>query len=120
MSTAAGYFSLSLVYGLVAICVLLIPVVFVNYRIVFQSALLCPVLLQCGILWSALAPDPQTRRVRRAPRIMLCVASFVSLFLLGVALINPIQYLANECPAVWNHSANASSLDVTMEYVRQH
>lgn len=117
MSTQAGYFGLSLVYGLVAICVLLTPVVFVNYRVTFQSGLMAAFLACCGILWSALRPDPVTRRVHRPPRIMFCVASFVSLFLLGVALINPIQYLASECPAV-SSAAAASSLDLTLEYAR--
>jgi uncharacterized membrane protein YGL010W len=119
MSTPLGYFGLSLVYGLVAVCVLLIPVVFVNYRVVFQSALLCSMLLPTGALWAALQPSPETGRVARRPKIVFCVATFVSLFLCGVALINPLQYLASECPAVRANASHVDSLAVTVEFARR-
>ncbi len=103
MSTARCYFVLNLFHAVAAVSLVLLGVVFLNYIITAQAILLSLAVGIFFVLASALEPDSVTGLVRRKPRIILCVATFVSLFFMGVALINPAQYIFSECPQQQSH-----------------
>jgi hypothetical protein len=108
------YFLLNLLYGVAAVCTLLLGVVFVNYEVVSQAVLLASLLYPAGVL-STMEPGP----VKRRTRVKFCVGAFVSLVFVAMAVINPAATLLAECPDLDPHrldSHASNRLDIVVRY----
>jgi len=103
---ARCYWTFSIFYGLFAVAIFLIPVIFINYKVTYQSILVAFPLFCAGVI-VGLEPD-ERGRVRRKMRVAMITGAFVGIVLCGYGLINPFTILLSECPSHahdWPHDA---------------
>lgn len=101
------HYWMTVIYGLIGICLFMLPVAFSNYKITYQDLLL-------GINWIPMAlligmniqgDGFQQRRLR----VVFCVSVFVALAFTIYTSVDPFTYLVDKCPSLHDENYDPPS-----------
>lgn len=86
----------TVVYGLIAISLFMLPVAFSSYKITYQDLLLGTNFIPTALL-IAMNVNGEGYQQRRL-RVLFCISVFVALAFTIYTSVDPFNYLVNKCP----------------------